>query len=117
MMLVQERGDELWLAPFVTSSWMQDGMRVAVRQAPTEFGSVGYEMVSHVAEGYIDAVIDPPSRAKPRKLVVSFRHPDEKPIRSVEVDGKKHEEFDPEKGAVFIEPGTGSIRIRARFDR
>lgn len=116
MMLVQERGDELWLAPFVTSGWMQDGMRLAVRQASTEFGSVGYEMVSHVAEGYIDAVIDPPSRATPGKLVVRFRHPDEKPIRSVEVDGKKHEEFDPEKGSVFIEPGTGSIRIRARFD-
>jgi hypothetical protein len=116
MMLVQERGEELWLAPFVSSSWMQDGMRVAVKQAPTAFGQVGYEMVSHVSEGYIEAVIEPPSRGRLRKLVVRFRHPDGILIRSVEADGEKHEEFDPAKGCVFIVPGSESIRVRARFD-
>ena len=117
MMLVQERGDELWLAPFVSSSWMQDGMRVAVRRAPTAFGPVGYEMVSHVSEGYIEAVVEQPLRTKPGKLVLRFRHPDEVPIRSVEVNGKRHKDFDPGKGCVFIKPGRKSVRVRARFGR
>ena len=109
MMLVQERGDELWLGAFVPSDWMQNGKRVAVKQAPTAFGEVGYEMVSHVSEGYIEAVIDPPSRSKPQKLAVRFRHPDETPIRSVKVNGKSYKDFDPEKGCVYIVPGALKI--------
>ena len=117
MMLVQERGDELWLAPFVSTHWMQDGMRVAVEKAPTAFGEVGYEMVSHVSKGYIEAVIDPPSRSKPQKLVIRFRHPDETPIRSVKVNGRSYKNFDPEKGCVYIVPGKKSIRVRAYFGK
>jgi len=116
MMLVQERGDELWLAPFVSSHWMQDGMRVSVKQAPTTFGSVSYEMISRVSKGYIEARIDQPLRRKPEKLVVRFRHPQETPIRSVTVNGKLHDDFDPEKGCVYIIPDKKSIRIRAHFD-
>ena len=37
-MFVQERGSELWLAPFVTSNWLRDGQRVSVKNAPTLFG-------------------------------------------------------------------------------
>jgi hypothetical protein len=38
MMFVMERGNELWLAPFVTNQWLRDGMRVEIRHAPTNFG-------------------------------------------------------------------------------
>ena len=38
MMFVMERDNALWLAPFVTTHWMKDGMRVAVKNAPTYFG-------------------------------------------------------------------------------
>jgi hypothetical protein len=96
---------------------MQDGKRVSVKQAPTAFGKVGYEMVSHVSKGYIEAVVDPPSRSKPQKLVVRFRHPDETPIRSVEVNGKSYKDFDPEKGCVYIKPGKKSLRVRAYFKK
>ena len=37
-------------------------MRVAVKQAPTVFGEVGYELISHVSKGYIEATIDPSLR-------------------------------------------------------
>ena len=33
-MFVLDRGDELWLAPMVTNRWLQDGMKVEVRNAP-----------------------------------------------------------------------------------
>ena len=38
-MLVTERGDELWLAPFITSNWLKDGQTLSVSQAPTRFGA------------------------------------------------------------------------------
>ena len=117
MMLVQERGDELWLGAFAPSEWMRDGKRVSVKQAPSAFGEVGYEMVSHVSKGYIEALIDPPARSKPQKLVVRFRHPDETPIRSVKVNGRTYKDFDAEKGCVYIVPGKKSIRVRANFGK
>ena len=41
IMLVQERDDELRLAPFVTRNWLQDGMTVRAEQMPTTFGDGG----------------------------------------------------------------------------
>ena len=55
IMLVAEHGDELWLAPFVTSEWLKDGQRIAVTNAPTDFGRVSYTIQSAVSEQYIDA--------------------------------------------------------------
>src|SRR5690606_25800022 len=46
LMLVQERGNELWLAPFITNQWLRDGMEVKVTQAPTTFGIVDYTIAS-----------------------------------------------------------------------
>src|SRR5262249_2990247 len=65
MMMVMERGEELWLAPFVTNQWMQDQMRVKVQNAPTNFGPLGYQIDSRVKQGYIAAGIDPPRRKTP----------------------------------------------------
>jgi hypothetical protein len=81
------------------------------------FGEVGCELVSHVSKGYIEATIDQPSRRKPQKLVVRFRHPQETPILSITVNGKSYKDFDPEKGCVYIEPGNKTIRVRAYFDK
>ena len=57
-MLLTERGQELWLAPFVTDNWLKDGMVVAVANAPTRFGPAGYRITSHVNDGYIEAKIN-----------------------------------------------------------
>jgi hypothetical protein len=88
MMLVMEKRDQLWLAPFVTHNWLKDGMKIAVRQAPTKWGQAGYQITSHVNDGYIEAKIVPPARQVPAEIVIRLRHPDGKPIRSAEVDGK-----------------------------
>ena len=46
MMLVMEKGDVLWLARATPRAWLEQGKRIAVRNAPTDFGPVGYEIVS-----------------------------------------------------------------------
>jgi len=71
-MLVQERGNELWLAPFVTSNWLRDGQRVSVRNAPTFFGQVSYQIESFKNKGYMEATINPPTRQVPKALVASI---------------------------------------------
>jgi hypothetical protein len=115
-MLVQERGYDLWLAPFVTSNWLRDGQGVSVTNAPTFFGRVSYQIQSHANEGYIEATINPPTRQTPSDLVIRLRHPDGKPMRAVTVNGQPHTDFDPQKETVRIVPdGAAPIVVRASY--
>ena len=115
MMLIQERGDELWMAPLTPAHWMQDGMKVLIKNAPTAFGPAGYEMTSHAQEGYIEARVDPPTRRSPQALVIRFRHPQEKKIRRVTVDGQPHDDFDPDRQCVRIPSDRERVTVRAYF--
>ena len=116
-MLVMERGnDELWLAPFVTSHWMEDGKVVGVEQAPTAFGEVNYKIASHVKNGYIEAEITPPVRKKPDTIVIRLRHPQEKKFKAILVNGRKYDDFDREKEIVRLKNFDGKkVTIRAEY--
>ncbi|HOQ85340.1 MAG TPA: NPCBM/NEW2 domain-containing protein [Phycisphaerae bacterium] len=115
MMVMERPGDELWLAPLITSNWLQDGMSVAVTGAPTRFGPVSYRITSAVGEGRIDALIEPPTRQTPRQIVVRLRHPEGKPMKSVTLNGKAHENFDAAKEIVRITPIAGKIEFRVTY--
>lgn len=113
LMLVQERDEELWLAPFVPSGWMHHGMRVAVSQAPTVFGDVAYAITSYVDDGRIEAGIAPPEGAK--RVVVRLRHPDGKRLVRAEVSGATPE-VNPEDSTVHLTPKGGQINVRAYYE-
>jgi hypothetical protein len=115
MMFALERGDELWLAPMTPNRWLQDGRKIEVRGAPTRFGKVSYSIVSSAAAGHIDAEIQPPTREAPRRLVLRLRHPEGKPIRAVTVDGKLHQDFDPRKECIVIQPTGQRVTVRAEY--
>lgn len=115
MMLVMERGDQLWLAPFVTGNWLKDGMQVAIRKAPTQWGRVGYRITSHVNEGYIEAQISSPVREMPKEMVIRLRHPDGKLIRTVTVDGKDYKDFEASKEIIRLSPSGKEIVVKAYY--
>lgn len=115
MMFVLDRDDELWLAPMVTSQWLKNGMKVEIGNAPTRFGPVSYKITSAVADGHIDAEIQPPTRGTPKQIVIRLRHPDGKPMKSVTVNGQSHQDFDPVKEIVKLAPTTEKITVRADY--
>lgn len=115
LMLVMERGEELWLAPFVTTNWLRDGMTVAATNAPTRFGRTSFRIVSAVAAGHIDATITPPVRAQPQVIVLRLRHPQGKPIREVIVNGQSHRDFDATAGTIRLGSLGGEVRVRANY--
>ena len=115
MMLVDEKDNDLWISPFVTNNWMQDGMKVAVNDIPTRFGGVSFEISSHVADGYIDAVVSPPARSKPDSIIIRLRHPQEKQMKSVTLNGKAYSKFDSSKECIQIDSFDGDIVLRAEF--
>jgi hypothetical protein len=115
-MLVQERGDELWLAPLITNNWLADGMSVAVTNAPTRFGRVGYRLTSHARDGVIEARIELPARSAPKAIVLRLRHPGGKTLRAVTVNAQSHADFDPRKETVRIIPDAATpISVRASY--
>jgi hypothetical protein len=115
-MLVQERGEELWLAPLITSNWLKDGMSVAVTNAPTRFGRVSYRLTSRARDGVIEARIESPARSTPKAIVLRLRHPDGKTMRAVTVNGTTHADFDPQQETIRIIPdATTPISVRASY--
>jgi len=115
LMFVMERGDELWLAPFVTNQWIKDGMTVAIGDALSYFGPVSYSIRSHVAQGYIEATVDRPIRKLPKALVVRLRHPDGKQMSRVTVNGRVWTDFDVKRETVRIEHPEGRVTVTAYF--
>lgn len=119
-MLVMERGDELWLAPMVTNQWLKDGDRISVKGAPTRFGMVGFEIQSHVASGFIEATVEPPTRLKPNAIHLRLRPPDGRRLRraaTIGGDGGSVLQIDPTRDIVTLPLGIEKItRLRAEFE-
>ena len=114
-MLVTERGDQLWLAPFITSNWLKNGQALTVSNAPTRFGPVSYRIESHLAEGYIRATIHPPARETPGRIMLRLRHPEGSQIRSVRVNGKRHSDFEQASGLVRLKPSGQTLNLEVFF--
>ncbi len=114
-MLVFERGDSLWLAPFVTNNWLEDGMGISVQNMPTNFGNVSYTVTSHANSGYIEATIQGPVRTAPSSIVLRLRHPQGQHIQSVTVNGAAHAAFDPANDTITLPPTAGPITVRANY--
>ncbi|HLW80028.1 MAG TPA: hypothetical protein VKU44_10570, partial [Terriglobia bacterium] len=116
MMFVMELDGSLDLGRGIPREWLKDGRTIGIRNAPTYFGPVSYQMRSNVHDGTISMSLDPPSRNAPRQIVVRFRHPDAKPIRQVTVNGSPWTDFDADRGDIRL-PGEmkGQTTIVAAY--
>ena len=87
-MQVFEDPDEpvVWLAKATPSIWLEQGKTIAVADAPTRFGYVGYELNSDIDHGRVSAVLQLPEgyRAATKLRV---RVPGGKALRAVTLNG------------------------------
>lgn len=114
-MLAMDRGNELWLAPFVPAAWMTNGQHLEAKRIPTPFGPVSYRLESLVAAGFITARIDPPARSRPDKLILRVRHPEGKPIRRVVIDERISPNVDINQESITLQWGHGPIQVRVEY--
>lgn len=114
-MFVMEKGDDLWIAPFVTNNWLEDGMCISVENAPTRFGMLSYQITSSVDKNYIDVIIAPPKNNPPKEIIIRLRHPKNKNIRNVILNGMAYKDFDSVKECIRIKPSESSIKIRVEY--
>jgi len=110
-----EDDGRLWLARATPRAWLEQGKRISVKNAPTQFGTVGYEILSDVQNDRITATVELPARGTPKSLLLRLRHPKAAPLRSVEVNGKSWKNFEKDKEAVHLEGLRGSVTVRANY--
>jgi len=115
MLLIMEQGDTLWLARSAPREWMEQGKTISVKNAPTFFGTAGYEIVSDVDHGKISASVTMPSRNPPKEVCLSLRHPKSAPIKSVTVNGKPWTDFDPGKEMVRLHGLKDTAAVDVRY--
>lgn len=114
-LLAIEIGDTLWLARGTPRAWLGQDHRIAIRNAPTYFGTLAYEIVSDVDHGQIQATLEWPSRKPPSSVVLRLRHPKATPIKSVTVNGQAWSAFSPDRETIELEGLSGMVRIVARY--
>jgi hypothetical protein len=114
-LLIMEEGPSLWIARATPRAWLEQGKKIAVKNAPSHFGMTAYEIVSDVDHGKISATVEIPSRRPPKDVLVRFRHPKAMPIKSVTVDGKPWTDFDPAKEIIRLRDVRGSVNVQAIY--
>jgi len=114
-LLVMEDGQNLWLARATPRSWLDQGKRIAVKNAPTHFGTLAYEIVSDVDNGKITATIQIPNRSPAKNVILRLRHPQAKSIKGVTVNGRPWKRFNPGKEVIELNGLTGKAVVVASY--
>lgn len=115
MMFIWENGRELNLGMTMPREWLEDGQSVAISRAQTYFGRMGFGIYSEVNSGKITMTLDPPVRNAPEAINVRFRHPREKQMKKVLVNGKKWGDFDSGKELIKLGMVTKKTEIVAWY--
>ncbi len=113
--LVMEQPDGLHLGLAAARSWMQQGQSVGVRQAPTHFGEVTYQIKSDVENRVIRAELTSPDREQPKAIILHLRHPDGKLMRRVTLNGKPIQDFDAKNELVRLSPAKETLTVEAFY--
>lgn len=114
-LLVMEEGQSLWLARATPRVWLEQGRKITVKNAPTYFGTLAYELISDVDHGKITASIQISSRNPVKSVKVRFRHPKATPIQSVTVNSQAWTGFDKNKEVIELTGLTGKAVVVASY--
>ena len=96
--------------------WLSDGKEVKIELAATHFGPMSMSMKSETAKGRITMTIAPPTRNAPGDIYARFRHPENKSMNRVTVNGKPWDKFDPAKEWVVLPAVKTKTVVVAYYD-
>ena len=96
----------------IPRAWLRDGAAPAIERAATHFGPMSLRYESRLAHGSIQVVLDPPIRRAPQKMFLRVRHPEQKPMTRVTIDGELWTNFDAKREWIELP----KLRQRAVID-
>lgn len=110
-MLIREDGDQLWLGRAIPRQWLENGKEVRVENAPTLFGKTSYVMQSSEEARRITVDLVPPTEPPPKSIHLRLRHPDNRVISRVIVNGAAWKEFAGETVTLTGLNGRTTIQV------
>ena len=113
MMLLREEGEDLLIGYGLPRHWLEAGKRVEVRRAPTAWGPVGFSIESLEEGGRIRVDVQPPPRRPAGLIRIRLRHPRNRPILRVTIDGKPSDAFTAD--TIRVSPSSAPVRIEATY--
>ncbi|MCC6126841.1 MAG: hypothetical protein IT426_17900 [Pirellulales bacterium] len=114
-LLVMEQGDSLWIARAAPRAWFEQGRKISVKNAPSHFGVLSYEIVSDVDRGKINATVEMPARNPPQAVLLRIRHPQATRMKSATVNGRPWKDFDAVAETVRLHDLSGSVKVEANY--
>ncbi len=114
-MFVYTIGDTLHLGRAIPRAWLEGDEKIGAERVSTVYGTVGISYEAELGARRIKATATLELRRAPGRIMVRFRHPEKKLIRSVKVNGKSCKAFDPNTGDVDITGSGGKVEIEARY--
>lgn len=118
MLVFEERDDELvWLNRAAPRRWLADGRKIIVRNVPTKWGVIGYEISSELSHNAIRVNLRLPSEGFDADIRLRLRLPDGKSIKSVNVDGNDWSEFNTDREFIELPSGMkGDVEVQAEVN-
>jgi len=114
-MLVLDEDGRLRLSVASPREWFEDGKTISVKNAPTFFGPISYEIRSEAKSGMIKARVEFAPRKTPKSFSIRFRHPGEARMRRVTLDGEPWRRFDPTKEMIELPVREGAFEVVAYY--
>jgi len=105
----------LHLGRAMPRAWLADGRVTALTGVATYFGPVDVRWVSAVAAGRITLTVTLHPPADAPRVTVRFRHPADRPIRSVRVNGRPWKRFKARTGDVDLSGLRGHLAVMAEY--
>ncbi len=116
MLLNEVADDTLMIGQAIPRAWLANEKQINVKKAPTYFGSVSFTATGENRDGEIVMDVDLTEANPPKHLIVRFRHPQEKPIKSVTVNGNPWPHVNIEKEYIEIPtPNAANYQVVAVF--
>ena len=106
---VREADETLLLGQAIPREWLKPGQSCGLTNACTYFGPMSVLYTG--GQGEVTARVIPPQRNPPKLTRIRFRTPDERPIRSVRINGKPWSKLEGEW--VELPAGTAPLTISA----
>ena len=116
MLIVYSAADVLHVGRALPRAWLREGEEVSISSLWTIHGTVDARYRSAASPGRIDCTLrfTPRDPVRASRFLVHFRHPDGRPLESVEVNGRPWQRFDAATSDVDPTGLDGEIRIEAR---
>ncbi len=110
-LFVREEGDALLIGQAIPRDWLRPGQKCGIERTATWFGPTSVLYTGGGNE--ITATLDGPTRNPPKEILLRFREPNGRPLKSVTVNGKSWRKFESEW--VRLPGDVGKATVVARF--